>query len=198
MGGHFVKKTFKPFPVLITERLILKELQTFHIDALYGYHSNAENFKFVQMNVHLSREETKAYIQKMNDGVKQNKWIIWAICLRETDEIIGTISIWNLNEERNSGELGYGIFPDFRRNGFMREALDAVVSHAFDNLSLELVEAYTGEDNIPSIQFLESTAFQYVETIIDDYSNGERMKIYRLSHVSLDKPLRDGSSALLF
>ena len=178
-----MKKTFKPFPVLMTKRLILKELKMIHLDALYAYHSDAENFKFVQMNVHLSREETKAYIQKMNDGVKQNKWIIWAICLRETDEIIGTVSIWNLDDERNSGEIGYGIFPEFRRKGFMREALDAVVSLAFDNLSLEIVEAYTGEDNILSIQFLESTAFQYVETIIDEYSNGERMKIYQLSNV---------------
>jgi RimJ/RimL family protein N-acetyltransferase len=65
----------------------------------------------------------------------------------------------------------------------MREALDAVISLAFDKLSLEIVEAYTGEDNIASIQFLESTAFQYVETIVDEYSNGDRMKIYRLSNV---------------
>lgn len=173
-----MKNSFDPFPVLQSKRLYLKKLDNIHAKAIYDYQSNKDNFPYVEMPVYDSIDDAKEYISKMNRGIKEGKWIIWAICLELTDEIIGTVSIWNLDSELNKAELGYGIFPAFRRRGYMAEALGAVVEFAIKNMHLDLVEAYTSHNKKPSIEFLQSMNFEYIETIEDEYSNGAMMDIF--------------------
>jgi len=174
---------FTPFPELKTERIILKKLEDCHIQALYDYQSNKANFKYVDMPVYTSIDEAKDYVAKMNDGVEKNKFIIWAICLQENEEIIGTISIWNLNKQNDTAELGYGIFPDYRRLGYMKESLTAVLGYGFNQMQLKTIEAYTSYYNEPSNKFLRNMQFSYVKTIEDEYLNGALMNIYKLINV---------------
>ena len=63
----------------------------------------------------------------MNKGIDDNKWIIWAIEHNQSHKVLGTISIWNINEEQRSGELGYGIIPDYQGQGLMKESLLDVI-----------------------------------------------------------------------
>jgi len=176
-----MKNSFDPFPALQSERLNLKKLDKIHAKAIYDYQSNKDNFPYVDMPVYASVDDAKEYISKMNRGVEEDKWIIWAICLKSTDEIMGTISIWNLDSELNKAELGYGIFPSFRRQGYMAEALRAIVEFALEDMELDLVEAYTSHSNKPSIDFLKSMNFEYIETIEDEYSNGALMDIFAIN-----------------
>lgn len=133
------------------------------------------------MPVYTDISEAKGYIEKMNKGVSQSKWIIWAICLEDENNIIGTISIWNINHEKESAELGYGIYPKYRNNGYMKEALELVIDYGFNEMDLKLIEVYTSHDNKPSINLLEKMNFKFFNTIKDDYSNGALMDIYHIS-----------------
>ncbi|MCH4886077.1 GNAT family N-acetyltransferase [Acidaminobacter sp. JC074] len=168
---------FDPFPVLKTERLTLTSLSFKHEGALFDYQSNKENFPYVDMPIYKSIDEAKNYIIKMKSGLDQEKWINWAICL--DDDIIGTVSIWNLNHEENKAEVGYGIFPAYRRHGYMKEALLRVIDYAFDVMELDLIEAYTSPVNIPSTKFLEDCNFDYIKSEPDPYSNNQIMSLYK-------------------
>jgi len=172
---------FNPFPEIASSRLILRKLCDDHIEALHNYFSSKENFEFVEMNVQQNLDETSQYVKKMNAGVEQDKWIIWAICLQESNEIIGTISLWNFNEEKTQAELGYGIFPQFRQSGYMLEALNLVIGYSFNILKLETVEAYTSVDNPPSNALLKKMEFEYVKTFEDEYSNNKSMNVYKVT-----------------
>ena len=121
---------FNPFPELRSEGLILEQLSSRHIPKLFDYFKNKENFPYSEIQVHESIEETQAYVDKMNTGVRNNQWIIWAICLNNTHEIIGTISIWNFDNKKAQGELGYGLHPSYRGQGYMMEALNNVIKYA--------------------------------------------------------------------
>ncbi len=55
--------------------------------------------------------------------------------------------VWNVNVERTSGELGYGLVPEFRGLGLMREALLAITRHGFDAMKLGVLEAFTERSN---------------------------------------------------
>ncbi|GKT18632.1 hypothetical protein ADUPG1_004267, partial [Aduncisulcus paluster] len=92
--------------------------------------------------------------------------------------MLGSISVWNLDEESNKAELGYGIFPDHRRKGYMKEAITAVVAYGFRTMGLDRIEAYTSHYNQPSIDFLDSMDFDYVETIEDSYSPHGLMDVF--------------------
>ncbi|ACA55603.1 GCN5-related N-acetyltransferase [Clostridium botulinum A3 str. Loch Maree] len=133
-----------------------------------------------------SPEETKSYIDRMNKGVDENKWIIWAIEHKQSKKVIGSISIWNINIEQKSGELGYGINPEYKGKGLMKETLLSIIDYGFNVMNLSALEAYTEENNIKSIKLLEGCKFIEVNRVDDEgyYSNRiYHMIVYRLENV---------------
>jgi len=173
-------RKFSPFPVLESERLLLRKLKPEDEAGIFDYQSNKENFPYVDMPVYKDQDEARKYILKMKNGVSNNEWIVWAICIKDirsedksanlSEMLIGTISIWNLNLKENKAELGYGIFPKFRRQGYMKEALDLVTEYGFKSMKLSSIEAYTSHYNQPSKDFLTSMNFDFIHTIKDSYS----------------------------
>ena len=57
--------------------------------------------------------------------------------------------------------VGYWIGAAHARQGFMREALGAVVDHAFLRMSLSRIEAATLPENKASRGLLETSGFKY-------------------------------------
>lgn len=172
-----------PFPTLRTDRLILRKLEMSDDKLIFGYQSNKENFEFVDMPVYTSIEEAQNYIKKVNNGVEKNKWIIWAIADKETNIILGTISIWNISLEQSKAELGYGLFPGNLGKGIMSEALKKVVEFGFNNMGLKIIEAYTNEINHKSRALLERNNFTKISSFTEtETSNGLpiEMVIYQI------------------
>lgn len=171
-------KKFNPFPVLMTQRLTLRQLSADDAQVLFNYQSDKDNFPHVDMPVYKELSEAEAYIEKMNKGVEENKWIIWMICEAQTGAAVGTISIWNLDDKENKAEFGYGVFPEFRRKGYMREAIEAATQYGFEEMRLEILEAYTSHYNQVSIDFLDKLGFNFIETIEDSYSPHSLMDVF--------------------
>jgi len=169
---------FNPFPVLKTKRLTLRQLSQKDAQVLYKYQSDKDNFPHVDMPVYSLIDEAEMYIEKMNNGVQSNKWIIWMITESKTGRSVGTVSIWNLNDKEAKAEFGYGIFPEYRRHGYMKEALDEVTKFGFEVMRLETLEAYTSHYNQPSIDFLDSLGFEFIQTIEDSYSPHSLMDVF--------------------
>ncbi|MFC0189372.1 GNAT family N-acetyltransferase [Fictibacillus aquaticus] len=178
--------TFDPFPALSTERLSLRKLDLHDADIIFNYQSNKENFKYVDMPVYTRLEEAKNYITRMNEGVSNNKWMIWAIAEKSTGEILGTISIWNISIEQKKAELGYGLYPGNIGKGIMSEALEIVTAYGFNEMNLKTLEAYTSSENYPSIALLERNQFSKASSIVEKASNGDSVKIYIYSRDSSD------------
>lgn len=172
------KLNFNPFPTLRTERILLRQLEMGDDKLIFQYQSNKENFKFVDMPVYASIDDARNYITRMNTGIKNNKWIIWAIADSNTNTILGTISIWNISIQQSKGELGYGLYQGNLGKGIMSEALKKVVEYGFDNMGLKTIEAYTNVLNEKSIALLERNNFTYKSSIIESAaSNDEPMKM---------------------
>ncbi len=154
---------FAQFPVLKTKRLILRKLSADDAQAVYNYRSDKKNYEFVDMHEYKTLKEASDFIAGQNKGVDENKWIVWAIEKADSNELIGTISIWNFVDKDNKAELGYGIFPGHRRRGYMSEVLDAVCKYGFEELALSAIEACTSVENIPSRKMLEKNGFAKID-----------------------------------
>jgi len=113
----------------------------------------------------------------MNQGVKEDKWIIWAICLKPSDEIIGTLSVWNINTQNETAELGYGIFSDYRYKGYMSEAILSVENFTCDVMKVKRLEAYTSTQNKPSRKLLEKLSYQLDKVISEEGSSGSMVEM---------------------
>ena len=83
--------------------------------------------------------------------------------VRRVDEVLlGAITLDNIRRgPSQSGTLGYWIGEPFARQGYMREAIEAVVHHAFAVADLSRIEAACLPENAPSRGLLEKCGFKY-------------------------------------
>jgi ribosomal-protein-alanine N-acetyltransferase len=78
----------------------------------------------------------------------------FAIVLRETNEVIGGIALFERDQHRRA-ELGYWCAIDFWGRGYATEAVRAVIEYAFSALALNRVHAECHGDNPASRRVLE-------------------------------------------
>ena len=83
--------------------------------------------------------------------------------VRRTDEaLLGGITLDNIRRgPAQAGTFGYWIGAEFARQGYMREAILALVHHAFEVLDLSRIEAACLPENTASRGLLESSGFKY-------------------------------------
>ena len=81
---------------------------------------------------------------------------------REDDMLIGAITLDNIRRgPAQAGTLGYWTGEAYTRHGYMREAIHAVVHHAFTRLDLSRIEAACLPENKASRGLLEKSGFKY-------------------------------------
>ena len=81
---------------------------------------------------------------------------------REGQALVGAITLDNIRRgPAQAGTLGYWTGQRHARQGYMREAIGAVVHHAFARLDLSRVEAACLPENVASRGLLEKCGFKY-------------------------------------
>ncbi len=82
--------------------------------------------------------------------------------VRHDGVLLGAITLDNIRRgPAQTGTLGYWIGARFARQGYMREAIGAVVTHAFGALELSRLEAACLPENAASRAVLERSGFKY-------------------------------------
>ncbi|MDN5358348.1 MAG: hypothetical protein PWP76_191 [Candidatus Diapherotrites archaeon] len=66
---------------------------------------------------------------------------------------------FHVDWKRLAADIWYEITPEERGKGIGKEAVKALVEHIFKEYPVEIVEAETQSDNVPSIRLLESLGF---------------------------------------
>lgn len=174
--------SFCPFPDIETGNLILRRMRQQDVADMFAMRSDARMHQDTDTKPDESMDDTRIYIENMNKGIDANAWIIWAVEHKQVGRVIGTVSIWNLKAVQVSGELGYGIIPDYQGQGLMREALLAVVDYGFSVMKLQTLEAYTEENNVRSCGLLKRCGFAEAGRVEEEgYVNKRRyrMVVYR-------------------
>ncbi len=151
---------FSVFPVLETERLLLRRLAPADVDDITALRSNDQVNEFLGRPKSTTKEETIQFIEKINKGINDNVSIYWVIAEKENGKPIGTICIWNIDKEKGTAETGYELLPSFQGKGIMQEALAKVLEFAFTKMKLEILEAYTHPANTRSSLLLEKFNFE--------------------------------------
>jgi [ribosomal protein S5]-alanine N-acetyltransferase len=171
-------RSFTPFPTLVTDRLVLRQLVDTDADAFLALRSDQLVGQYIDRAAQRNIEEAQAHILKLNNGLAANDSINWVITEPETDELIGTICLWGFSTDETTAELGYELFPTYQGQGLMSEAVRSVLAYGFEQLGLAHIEAYTHRDNAASIKLLERHLFSPHPTRTD--SDNAHHVIYTL------------------
>ena len=156
------------FPPLETERLDLRQLTPEDTDFIFRHFSNPLVFQYLLDEPPVTEfaqaeEIVQFYLGK--DGNSYNRWLM----VRKTDQQpIGTCGFHKWNKRFYRAEIGYDLSPDFWGQGYMTEALKAVISHGFAHMKLNRIEALVAIENDRSTSLLKKLSFQQ-EGLLRDY-----------------------------
>src|SRR3989344_6394007 len=151
---------FNPFPILTTERLILRQLETSDDKDIFSHRSDDRVNTYLEDFRHASIEQTQAFINRVQNEIANNKTILWVITEKGNNKFIGTVCFWNISKDEYKAETGYTLAPEFHRIGYMNEALEKIIDFGFTKMKLKTIEAYTHEHNEASIKLLIKNKFK--------------------------------------
>jgi ribosomal-protein-alanine N-acetyltransferase len=150
---------FNPFPILFTERLVLRQITNEDATEIFFLRSDKEVLQFLDRDPATSIDDAVQWIKTINEGVSNNEYIAWAMTLKKEPTLIGTVSFWNIKKEHYRAEIGYALHPLFQGKGLMQEAMTVVLNYGFKVMNLHSVEANVNPENAASIKLLERNNF---------------------------------------
>jgi RimJ/RimL family protein N-acetyltransferase len=104
--------------------------------------------------------EARALLDRIRDSVHTKALFEWGIALGMEGRVIGTCTLFRLDEQNRRAELGYALAREHWGQGLMSEALTALLEYAFSALDLHRIEADVDPRNEPSVRILERLGFQ--------------------------------------
>lgn len=161
-----------------TERLVLREMRAEDYDALHAVLADSD----IMQHYPYTFEETRVrgWIARNIERYKVFGLGLWAVCLKETGEMIGDCG---LTMQSVAGmirpEIGYSIRGDQQRKGYAREAATAVRDWTFKNTPFGRIYSYMKATNLPSARTAISWGCHFAGEYPDD-ENGVT-SIYEMS-----------------
>ncbi len=90
---------------------------------------------------------------------------LWTVIHKAKRVMIGDLCFKGSPNKKGEVEVGYGTYTDFQSNGFMTEALGALVRWAFDQPGVLSILAETDKYNYPSHKTLSKNGFSKYKEI---------------------------------
>lgn len=144
---------------LETERLFLKCIGYDDAEFFYKHFSTHEvNQYLFDAEPCSSVEEAQKWIGFYLESEPRNQHR-WIIVLKENGEKIGTCGFHCWNRENGEIQMGYDLQPSYWRNGYMSEALTAIMKFAAEKMKVKKIFTHISTDNIASIRTSEKIGF---------------------------------------
>lgn len=150
---------FDPFPVLTTERLILRRITKDDVNALYKMRSNEDIMKYIHKPRPKDTSEIIPLLDKIDTMIDNNEGVAWAMTLKGDNTMMGHISYHILIKAHYRAEVGYMMQTDHHSKGLMDEALKAVLHYGFYTMGLHSIEGHVNPVNKASRKLLEKNGF---------------------------------------
>lgn len=111
---------------------------------------------------HLSRKAFTNRVYWAQRSVSGGTALPLFLIRRQDEQLMGAITLDNIRRgPAQAGTLGYWTGEPFARQGYMREAITALVHHAFSRMDLSRMEAACLPENKASRGLLETSGFKY-------------------------------------
>ena len=160
---------FSPFPILHTERLILRKIDDDDLPVFFKMRTDEAVMKYIDRPRPQNIEELKPFMEQIKTGIAENKDLAWAITLKDSPEMIGQIGFWRNEPANHRGEVGYMLRPQYFGKGIASEALAAVLKYGFNKMNFHSIKGGVAPENAASIHVLEKAGFVKEAHFRQDY-----------------------------
>jgi ribosomal-protein-alanine N-acetyltransferase len=150
---------FSPFPIIKTERLLLRRIINDDVNEVFELRSNPETMKYIPRPLVQTTEDAMEHIAMIEDKIITNVGINWGITLKDSSKLLGIIGYYRMQPENYRAEIGYILLPEFHGKGIITEAVNKLIRYGFDNLELHSIEAVIDPENFASEKVLQKCGF---------------------------------------
>lgn len=145
--------------MLTTKRLMLRSLTEQDAKDLFDYSKEEEVGKNAGWKPHESLEETEKILRE----VFLDQEDVFGIIEQESRKLIGTVGLVPdfTRENQQVRMLGYALGKGSWGNGYMTEAVRAILTYGFEERGYRLISVSHYTDNVRSQRVIEKCGFQF-------------------------------------
>lgn len=167
------------FPILETERLILREITKDDAQGIFACFSNENVTRYYGQDTLVNIEQAEQFVEFFSKNYAEKRGVRWGIERKGTKGIIGTVGFNAWSPKHKRAEIGYEINPEQWRKGYTSEALLKIISYGFESMGLTRIGAVVFIDNAASNSLLSKMGFQKEGILRQNmYQNGKAHDTY--------------------
>lgn len=148
------------FPRLETERLSLTSFSPADVDNFFNLRSDEDFMMYLGQHPLKKKSAARDRIHEIIHAFNTGEGLNWKIAIKGSNELIGYIGFWKIDYRHARAEIGFGLDQDHQHQGYMSEAMHAVLEYGFEKMKLHSIKADVDPNNEGSIQLLEHSNFK--------------------------------------
>ncbi|MCT3897766.1 GNAT family N-acetyltransferase [Elizabethkingia anophelis] len=162
-------------PILETERLLLRELNSDDAGDFFNLNENPNVIKYTGDKAFQNIDEAREFLENYQD-YRLNGYGRWAVMSKENNEFVGWCGL-KYNSSTDETDVGFRFFEHYWNKGFATESAGECIDYGFKSLNLNAVVGRAMQDNTASVKVLEKLGMKY---LIDFDFDGHKGVIYKI------------------
>lgn len=142
-----------------THRLCVRPVLESDLPSLLAINSNEAVVKFLGHEPWQAMAEAEEWFERISKQQASGSALEFVISVKETGNVIGRCGLFEFEVANAHAKLGYLLDRPHWRQGYMREALAALLDSAFDEMELRRLEASVEAHNLASASLLQRLGF---------------------------------------
>ena len=159
------------FPILKTQRLILRPLSESDANEIFTLRSDEKINRYVDRQQSKTLDEALDFIKIISTKTQESNLKYWAITIKGHDTLIGTICLFDESQDLKKCEIGFELLNEFQGQGIMVEAANSVIEYGLQTLGFDAIKAHTHKENQKSIALLHKLNFNLTRLTLDSEPN---------------------------
>lgn len=176
---------------LETDRLLLRKLSMADAADVFAYASDPEVSKYTGWSTHQAIADSQKFLESVIAKYETGQPMDWGIVHKRDRKLIGTCGFASWNCTHSRAEIGYALARQYWGQGYMTEAVKAVISFGFHVMMLNRIDASCMVDNLASARVMQKAGMHYEGTLREYAFFKDRycdLKLYAIIKPKTDFP----------
>ena len=142
---------------IVTERLVLRPFAAGDLDALHAIQSRPDVTRYLYWEPRSRDEVREGLAARLTPTglAEEGDRLSLAVVRRDSEALIGDVSLWLRSKEHRQGEIGFLMHPDHHGRGYATEAGRELLRLGFDTFGLHLIVGRCDARNTASARVME-------------------------------------------
>lgn len=147
-------------PTLDAPRVRLRWLTAEDVDCVFAIFSDPKMMRYWSTPAMTERAEAEELVEGIHEQFGSKSGFQWGVERKSDGQLLGTCTLFHVDARNMRAELGYCLASDYWNQGYMREALTALLKFSFETLKLRRLEADVDPRNESSLRILDKLGFR--------------------------------------